>query len=1301
MATLTNTQISVTYVGLLKTSANTVLTSTAQQITDGSGNNSILYLSTAGVGIGGSPASGKELDVTGNVQVTGDLIVDNITIDGSTITNDSGNLTIVNTVNDGDVIFQSDDGSGGVATYFSLDGSQARNVASKDILFNTGVSAYFNSVSSGFRVVHDGSNALLINGTGNLRIQNGADDSDIIFECDDGSGGTTAYLTLDGSAEKILIQKSTVFTGGGMDYGVDGTGADVIFYGDTSGRNMKWDQSEDHLLFTDNTKLKFGTSSDLEIYHDSSNSYIDDAGTGNLKIRANNLQLQNISGASYINATSGGSVEINHNNSKKFETTSAGISVTGNVLLEGSAPFVEIKTTQTGTPDWKIYNSYNSVGDFAIVGGSSVSNKFNIQPNGNIGIGTTSPLQKLDTPNIIIGGTSISASYRANATLMDNLSGVARFYSLGSDNSTGGSYQFNSLSADGSAGSGTILTIANDGDATFVGDVKIQKTANTDTVLTLNANSSGLGSTYQWNLVGGNSATSYAFQIREGSTSYLSISNSAGGSGGDATFAGNVDLADSKKIQLGASQDLKLYHDGSHSYIQDSGTGVLKILSSGVTFQNEAGSSNTLVLDSSGNATFAGQISGIGGSAGAPSYIFEGNTDTGFFHPAVDAIGFSTAGSERMRITSAGLLGLGTTSPSHDIHVVGTGSVGMFESSDDSVPLRVKNTGSSVSTIGFMGTGSATEFDVRVGADSTNLVFYTGNSERMRIDSSGNVGIGIAPVSGARLTLGTGAVANEILSFASASGGNAELRNTSSTGSFTFTNSDGSSEKMRITSAGNVGIGTTSPAYKIDISGSLRATAESTFTSNLLFPDSARIKLGTGEDLQIYHNGTNSFITNETANLHIIQNVDDGDLIFESDNGSGSTTEYLRLDGGDVRIIATKEIRTLDGVAFKAGTSGDLEIYHDGTNSVINNTSGDLQIYNNVDDKDIVFLSDDGSGGTTEYIRLDGGATKMVASKDLHFADSVKAMFGNISGTSDLKIYHDGNNSVIADTGTGHLLLTTTTFRLRNNAQTEEIITADEDGAVELYYDGSKKFETTSTGVTVTGDLTISEKIIHSGDTNTFIQFPSSNDKIVFSTNGTDHLTLDATPNATFAGTVTLLDTKQLILGSANDFDIVHDGTETFISNSTGNLTIVNETNDGDVIFKSDDGSGGTAEYMKLDGSATSIIVSVTNGMYFNDSIKARFGTSGDMTVDHNGTDSEISNLTGDLIIRNNANDKDIRLQTDNGSGLVTDYILLDGSDLSTKILTQKVILSNLPTSDPNNAGQLYNESGFLRVSAG
>ena len=49
----------------------------------------------------------------------------------------------------------------------------------------------------------------------------------------------------------------------------------------------------------------------------------------------------------------------------------------------------------------------------------------------------------------------------------------------------------------------------------------------------------------------------------------------------------------------------------------------------------------------------------------------------------------------------------------------------------------------------------------------------------------------------------------------------------------------------------------------------------------------------------------------------------------------------------------------------------------------------------------------------------------------------------------------------------------------------------------------------------------------------------------------------------------------------------------------------------------------------------------------------------------------------------------------------MTLYIQLDGSEVSTKILTQKVIMSNLPTSDPSNAGQLYNDSGVLKVSAG
>ena len=142
MATLTNTQISVTYVGLLKTSASTVLSSTAQQITDGSGNNSILYLSTAGVGVGGAASSGIEFEVTGNAKITGDLIVDNLTLDGSTIASSSTNDITIDS--GGDIILDSEgadvllkDGGThyGSITNSSTDLVITSIVADKDILF--------------------------------------------------------------------------------------------------------------------------------------------------------------------------------------------------------------------------------------------------------------------------------------------------------------------------------------------------------------------------------------------------------------------------------------------------------------------------------------------------------------------------------------------------------------------------------------------------------------------------------------------------------------------------------------------------------------------------------------------------------------------------------------------------------------------------------------------------------------------------------------------------------------------------------------------------------------------------------------------------------------------------------------------------------------------------------------------------------------------------------------------------------------------------------------------------------------
>ena len=232
MATLTNTQISVTYVGLLKTSANTVLTSTAQQITDGSGNNSIMFLSTAGVGIGAAAASGKELDVTGNVLVTGDLIVDNITIDGSTITNASGNLTIVNTVDDGDVILQSDDGSGGTTANLTLDGSTTTIVASKNITLADDLEVIFGT-GNDLKIFHSGGQTELENYTGNLVLQQHADDADISFQCDNGSGGVTEYFRCNGDNSDIIVSKPIELEDG-VELRIGSSGADLRFFHSTN-----------------------------------------------------------------------------------------------------------------------------------------------------------------------------------------------------------------------------------------------------------------------------------------------------------------------------------------------------------------------------------------------------------------------------------------------------------------------------------------------------------------------------------------------------------------------------------------------------------------------------------------------------------------------------------------------------------------------------------------------------------------------------------------------------------------------------------------------------------------------------------------------------------------------------------------------------------------------------------------------------------------------------------------------------------------------------------------------------------
>ena len=92
-----------------------------------------------------------------------------------------------------------------------------------------------------------------------------------------------------------------------------------------------------NVLFGDNDKAIFGAGSDLQIYHDGLNSYIVDAGTGDLYFRsASNLYIGNAAGTqSYITATDGGAVDLRYNGSAKLATTNTGIDVTGSVVSDG------------------------------------------------------------------------------------------------------------------------------------------------------------------------------------------------------------------------------------------------------------------------------------------------------------------------------------------------------------------------------------------------------------------------------------------------------------------------------------------------------------------------------------------------------------------------------------------------------------------------------------------------------------------------------------------------------------------------------------------------------------------------------------------------------------------------------------------------------------------------------------------------------------------------------------------------------------------------------------------------------
>ena len=123
---------------------------------------------------------------------------------------------------------------------------------------------------------------------------------------------------------------------------------DVTFDGETAGRDIVFDRSDNSLEFADNAMAKFGDSTDLQIFHNGSGSYIKDTGTGNLELWSNTLVFRNAAGNEVMAAfLEDGTSKLYYDNTQTLETTSSGVTVTGEVksstgkFVKDSTDFLE------------------------------------------------------------------------------------------------------------------------------------------------------------------------------------------------------------------------------------------------------------------------------------------------------------------------------------------------------------------------------------------------------------------------------------------------------------------------------------------------------------------------------------------------------------------------------------------------------------------------------------------------------------------------------------------------------------------------------------------------------------------------------------------------------------------------------------------------------------------------------------------------------------------------------------------------------------------------------------------------
>ncbi len=224
-----------------------------------------------------------------------------------------------------------------------------------------------------------------------------------------------------------------------------------------------------------------------------------------------------------------------------------------------------------------------------------------------------------------------------------------------------------------------------------------------------------------------------------------------------------------------------------------------------------------------------------------------------------------------------------------------------------------------------------------------------------------------------------------------------------------------------------------SERIRIDSSGNIQIPADTKF-----------LQIGASQDLDLHHNGTDSYIRNKTGNLHIRPLVAEEGIILKP-----NAAVELYCDN-------SKKFNTVGSGVQVTGS----EFISEGTIYLQKSGAHHHRILSNDSGNDLAFQQSSSTGADdnfTTYLRInDGGNISLPV-------DNQKLRLG---ASQDLELFHNGSNSYIQDNGTGALLIGSNGGGVFIRGQHgEESIIANSNGSVDLYHDNSKKFFTSAVGI--------------------------------------------------------------------------------------------------------------------------------------------------------------------------------------------------------------------------------------------